>query len=54
MHCGPRLPGEATTVADPLVLVEVLSPDSGTTDRATKLRAYFKLPSVQHYLIVWP
>ena len=38
----------------PLVPVEVLSPDSGTKDRATKLRAYFKLPSVQHYLIVWP
>ncbi len=26
---------------------------SGTRDRVTKLRAYFKLPSVQHYLIVW-
>jgi len=37
-----------------LILVQVLSPDSGTRDRATKLRAYFKLPSVQHYLIVWP
>jgi hypothetical protein len=24
------------------------------TDRATKLTAYFKLPSVLHYLIVWP
>ena len=36
------------------MLVEVLSPDSGTRDRAIKLRAYFKLPSVQHYLIVWP
>ncbi len=23
-------------------------------DRATKLRSYFKLPSVQHYLVVWP
>jgi len=54
LRCGPALPGDATTVADPLVLVEVLSPDSGTRDRATKLRAYFKLPSVQHYLIVWP
>jgi Uma2 family endonuclease len=54
MHCGPPLPGDATRVTDPLVLVEVLSPDSGTRDRATKLRAYFKLPSVQHYLIVWP
>jgi Uma2 family endonuclease len=54
LRCGPRLPGDSTKVSDPLVLVEVLSPDSGTRDRATKLRAYFKLPSVQHYLIVWP
>ncbi len=51
---GPRLPGHATHVPDPTILVEVLSPDSGTRDRATKLRAYFNLPSVQHYLIVWP
>jgi Uma2 family endonuclease len=51
---GARLPGDATEVSDPMVLVEVLSPDSGTRDRATKLRAYFKLPSVRHYLIVWP
>lgn len=54
LRCGPLLPGDATKVSDPLVLVEVLSPDSATRDRATKLRAYFKLPSVQHYLIVWP
>ena len=54
LRCGPLLPGDSTKVSDPLVLVEVLSPDSGTRDRATKLRAYFKLPSVQHYLIVWP
>ncbi len=54
LRCGPRLPGDSTRVSDPLVLVEVLSPDSGSRDRATKLRAYFKLPSVQHYLIVWP
>ncbi|HEX4173735.1 MAG TPA: Uma2 family endonuclease, partial [Acetobacteraceae bacterium] len=54
LRCGPRLPGDATHVSDPLVLVEVLSPDSGTRDRATKLRAYFRLASVQHYLIVWP
>jgi Uma2 family endonuclease len=54
LRCGPRLPGDSTRVADPLVLVEVLSPDSDARDRAIKLRAYFKLPSVQHYLIVWP
>jgi Uma2 family endonuclease len=54
VRCGPILPGDSTKVSDPLVLVEVLSPDSGSRDRATKLRGYFKLPSVQHYLIVWP
>jgi Uma2 family endonuclease len=54
LRCGPPLPGDATRVSDPLVLVEVLSPDSGTRDRATKLRAYFRLPSVQNYLIIWP
>lgn len=54
LRCGPRLPDNSTKVPDPLVLIEVISPDSGTRDRATKLRAYFKLPSVQHYLIVWP
>jgi Uma2 family endonuclease len=54
LRCGPRLPNDSTTVPDPLILIEVLSPDSGTRDRATKLRAYFKLPSVHHYLIVWP
>jgi hypothetical protein len=36
------------------VVVEALSPGSGTRDRATEPSAYFKLPSVQHYLIVWP
>ncbi len=54
LRCGTRLPRDSTVVPDPMVLVEVLSPDSGTRDRATKLRAYFKLPSVQDYLIVWP
>jgi Uma2 family endonuclease len=54
LRCRPLLPGDATRISNPLVLVEVLSPDSGTRDRATKLRAYSKLPSVQHYLIVWP
>jgi Uma2 family endonuclease len=54
LRCGPRLPGDATFAPDPIVLVEILSPDSGTRDRVTKLRAYFKLPTVQHYLIVWP
>lgn len=54
IRCGPRLPDDSTRVSDPVVLIEVLSPDSGARDRAIKLSAYFKLSSVQHYLIVWP
>lgn len=54
LRCGPRLPDDAANVADPLVLVEVLSPDSGTRDRAIKRHACFKLSSAQHHLIVWP
>jgi Uma2 family endonuclease len=50
---GERLADDATKVSDPLIVVEVLSPSTGATDRTTKLEKYFRLPSVQHYLIVW-
>jgi Uma2 family endonuclease len=47
------LPDDAVVVPDPLVIVEVLSPSTSGVDRGLKLRDYFRLPSVQHYLIVW-
>jgi Uma2 family endonuclease len=50
---GERLADDATKVPDPLIVVEVLSPSTSATDRTTKLEKYFRLPSVQHYLIVW-
>jgi Uma2 family endonuclease len=53
VHCGARLPGDAIAIPDPLIIVEVLSPSTSSTDRAWKLREYFKLPSVRHYLIIW-
>lgn len=53
LYCGDRLPPGSTSVPDPLVIVEVLSPSTSATDRAWKLREYFRLPSVRHYLIVW-
>ncbi len=53
LYCGERLPAGSTAVPDPLVIVEVLSPSTSATDRAWKLREYFRLPSVCHYLIVW-
>jgi Uma2 family endonuclease len=53
VRCGERLADNATKVPDPLIVVEVLSPSTSATDRTTKLEKYFRLPTVQHYLIVW-
>jgi Uma2 family endonuclease len=53
LYCGEKLPPGSTTVPNPLIIVEVLSPSTSTTDRAWKLREYFRLPSVSHYLIIW-
>jgi Uma2 family endonuclease len=54
VRCGPRLPNDAIFVPDPVIVVEVVSPDTETLDRTTKRHAYFQLPSVRHYLLVWP
>jgi Uma2 family endonuclease len=55
VRCGNQsLPGDATAVPDPLIVVEVLSPSTSSVDRAWKLGEYFRLPSLRHYLIVWP
>jgi Uma2 family endonuclease len=53
LYCGDRLPPGSVAVPNPLVIVEVLSPSTAATDRAFKLREYFQLSSLQHYLIVW-
>ncbi len=37
-----------------MIVVEVLSPSSGYRDNAHKLANYFRVPSIQHYLIVDP
>ena len=54
VRCGPYAPGEAVKVNDPLVVVEVISPSTGSIDTSVKLEGYFSLPSVRHYLIVNP
>jgi Uma2 family endonuclease len=55
VRCGETtLPDDALAVPDPVIVVEVLSPSTARYDRATKLAEYFRLPSVRHYLIVWP
>jgi Uma2 family endonuclease len=52
VRCGERAPGTAIEVADPVVLVEVVSPSSRAIDSGAKLTDYFRLPSVRHYLVV--
>ena len=54
VYCGPKLPGSAIEVPDPILIVEVLSPSTRHIDAAAKLAGYFSLPSVRHYLIVDP
>jgi Uma2 family endonuclease len=55
LRCGEgRLPDDSIAVPDPLLIVEVLSPTTSSIDRGVKLRDYFRLPSVWHYLVIWP
>jgi Uma2 family endonuclease len=54
VYCGPRLDPSAIEVSNPVIVVEVLSPSTQHVDAQTKLAGYFRLPSVQHYLVVDP
>lgn len=54
VYCGPELPPDTIIVDNPVIVVEVLSPSTGKNDALGKLAAYFRLPSVAHYLIVSP
>jgi Uma2 family endonuclease len=54
VYCGPELPGDAIEIPNPIIVVEVLSPDSERRDMRDKLAGYFLLPSVEHYLIIDP
>jgi Uma2 family endonuclease len=52
VRCGDRSPGNATEVANPVILIEVISPSTRSVDSGAKLTDYFRLPSLRHYLIV--
>jgi Uma2 family endonuclease len=52
LRCGPPLPPDSMLIPDPLVLVEVVSPNTGRQDRVLKLEGYFVVSSVRHYLVV--
>jgi Uma2 family endonuclease len=54
VYCGDEVSDNALEVPNPVIVVEVLSPGTEATDMRDKLRGYFTLPSVHHYLIVDP
>jgi Uma2 family endonuclease len=54
VYCGEPAPGDAIEIPNPVVVFEVLSPSNAATDLRDKLQGYFRVPSVQHYVIVDP
>jgi Uma2 family endonuclease len=52
--CGERVPGNEAITSRPTIVVEVLAPSTGYRDLGPKLDGYFKLPTIQHYLVVDP
>jgi Uma2 family endonuclease len=54
VYCGEEVGDDAVEVPNPIIVVEVLSPSTRNLDASLKLASYFRLPSVQHYLLVNP
>lgn len=54
LYAGPELPDNTIEITNPIIVVEVVSPSSGTRDSVRKLKNYFTVESIQHYLIVDP
>ncbi len=54
VNCGARMQADAIAAENPVIIVEVLSPGTASTDTGGKLADYFLVPSVAHYLIVHP
>jgi len=54
VYCGEKVPRDVLEVPNPLIVVEVLSPSTGSMDLGAKLQGYFGLPSVHHYLVIDP
>jgi Uma2 family endonuclease len=48
VYCGPRHPPGVIEVPNPVIVCEVLSPDSLERDLGEKLEGYFMVPSVEH------
>ena len=54
-YCGkPELNDQQTTLLNPVLLVEILSPSTREYDRSSKFAHYRSLPSLQDYLLIDP
>lgn len=51
---GPPMADDAVAAPNPVVVVEVLSRGTASTETAGKLADYFRVLSIAHYLIVHP
>lgn len=54
VSCGERLGNDEIAVPSPVIIAEVLSPETRTVDTGLKLASYFVLPSLMHYLVIDP
>jgi Uma2 family endonuclease len=52
VHCGPDTPPDATFVANPVIVVEVLSPSTRTLNMTVRLVNYFTVASMSHVLFL--
>jgi Uma2 family endonuclease len=50
----PEPADDSQEIPNPIIVVEVLSPSSANVDTTIKLKGYFEVPSIEHYLIVDP
>ena len=53
VQCGDDVDLDATVAPSPTIVVEVLSPSTGGVDTGKKL-GYFRLASIEHYLVLDP
>jgi Uma2 family endonuclease len=54
VYCGEPVSGDTLEIANAVIVVEVLSPGNAITDLRDKLQGYFRVASIQHYLVVDP
>jgi Uma2 family endonuclease len=52
INAGARPRPSDVAAPNPIVVVEVLSPGTRSIDTGAKFSGYFRVPSIQHYLIV--